>query len=115
MLKYNHLLKGPEHKKKRQLAADGKNYSGGIVYGTPGLVLILEQAGSTTDVNEFLSISRDVGKRAHLVHQLPVVSAKAALVASMLQARGLKELTVADAQELVGGAECFKTHILGLK
>ena len=71
VLRYNHLLFGPEHKKEKAMvdvAKKSKLY-GAIVWGTPGIVLLL--SSTEQDVKLYATDCRDIGKRpTDGIHQI---------------------------------------------
>lgn len=110
VLKYNHLLKGPEHKKEREMVSSGKGFHGAIYYGTPGLVVL---CGGESECNEYLQTCRSIGKRGDLVYSKETPSEDEG-VQILLAANGLCELPVEGIQDLVGGIDTFKREILGI-
>jgi hypothetical protein len=66
VLKFNHLLKGPEHKKEKEMMSCGRHYHGAIYYGTPGLVAL---CGADEIAHEYLQSCRSVGKRGELAFE----------------------------------------------
>ena len=130
VLKYNHLLLGSEHKKEKAMVSLAKKtITGGVCYGTPGLVLLL---GADEDfVSSYLSDCRGIGKKGDLVFHgvncFPDISQSKAdqeadtegskcsredVLGGRRSGGGFLELTTAEVQTCMGGVEVFKQHVL---
>jgi hypothetical protein len=61
---FHHLLAGKSHTKEQEIvgAAKSLGYTGLIVYGTPGVV-VLYRRRDQADEREFLNASRKIGKK----------------------------------------------------
>ena len=118
VLKYNHLLKGPEHKKEKEMvdAAKKSKLQGAILWGTPGIVLVVPPSNEE-DARDYASTCRTIGKRADLTESfLPLEGLDRAGVGGLhQQKRGgkLVELDMAGLRLACGGEELLK-EVLGL-
>eukprot|EP00584_Thalassiosira_punctigera_P007999 CAMPEP_0172540650 /NCGR_PEP_ID=MMETSP1067-20121228/11620_1 /TAXON_ID=265564 ORGANISM="Thalassiosira punctigera, Strain Tpunct2005C2" /NCGR_SAMPLE_ID=MMETSP1067 /ASSEMBLY_ACC=CAM_ASM_000444 /LENGTH=236 /DNA_ID=CAMNT_0013326551 /DNA_START=20 /DNA_END=726 /DNA_ORIENTATION=- len=64
VLRYNHLLLGPEHKKEKAMvdAAKKSKLQGGLLWGTPGIIVVVPPS-TEEDAREYATASKDIGKR----------------------------------------------------
>lgn len=64
VLRYNHLLNGPEHKKEKQMVASAKSskLQGGLLWGTPGIVVVVPPC-TEEDATEYARECRTIGKK----------------------------------------------------
>ena len=71
ILRYNHLLAGSEHKKEKQMVDTAKKMKlqGGILWGTPGIVLLVYPT-TEEDAKEYAKECRTIGKRADGVEEI---------------------------------------------
>ena len=62
-IRFNHLLKGPEHKKEKSMVdiAKKKNLNGAIIWGTPGIVCLLDC--DDDEVMDYMRECKTIGKR----------------------------------------------------
>ena len=119
-LRFNHLLKGPEHKKEKSMVDTAKKQGlqGAIVWGTPGVIIL---TGCTeADAAEYLSACRAIGKRGEML--MPLHLAAEALESQGLgglaqQKRGgkLAELNTAGLRASLGGDETLLKTVLGVQ
>jgi hypothetical protein len=108
ILQFNHLLKGPEHKKEKDMVSAGKSCGlvGGVVYGTPGYVALTGGAESSVDVADYLRDCRSIGKRGEIIHEGKYyygASEEAKLK------KGFTEFLIADLEIAVGGPDAFRS------
>ena len=120
-LRYNHLLKGNEHKKEKSMLSEAKSMKlqGCILWGTPGVVLVVPDS-SEEDAKEFSKICREIGKRADGPHRC-TVSAEA-LDANGVGGLGqrkrggkLKEIDKGALRDICKGDDDVFKFILGIK
>lgn len=64
VLRYNHLLFGPEHKKEKDMVDSAKKFQlqGCLVWGTPGIVILVPPS-TEEDAKDYASECRNIGKR----------------------------------------------------
>lgn len=64
VLRYNHLLFGPEHKKEKEMMDTAKKFQlqGCLVWGTPGIVILVPPS-TEEDAKDYASECRNIGKR----------------------------------------------------
>ena len=81
VLRYNHLLSGPEHKKEKAMvdAAKRAGLQGGLLWGTPGIVVAVPPS-TEEDAREYASDSRDIGKRSDGVERVHLPMAWSACI-----------------------------------
>ena len=106
VLQFNHLLRGNEHKKEKDMLTAGKRNGllGGMVYGTPGYVVIISLANSEGDmeVNDYVRECRSIGKRGEVIYQ-------GAKVINDDKRKGFSEWSLGDIEEQLGGADIFRS------
>lgn len=120
VLRYNHLLSGPEHKKEKAMISVAKkaNLQGGLLWGTPGIVVIVPPS-SEEDAKDYASECRVIGKRAegpNLVWMPMTGIDEAGMGGLAQQKRGdrLQELDTAGLRCACGGNEDLLKEILGV-
>ena len=120
ILRYNHLLSGPEHRKEKAMisAAKKSRLQGGLLFGTPGVVVIVPPS-NLEDAQEYASECRTIGKRPDgpISIWLPQSGLDDAGMGGMAQQkRGgkLKELDTAGLRCGCGGNESLLKEILGV-
>lgn len=120
ILRYNHLLSGPEHKKEKSMMDTAKKskLQGGLVWGTPGIVVLVPPT-SEEDAREYASDCRSIGKRPDGVEEIYLPKdaiEKAGLGGLAQQKRGnkLQELDTAGMRLACGGDEDLLRHVLGV-
>mmetsp|Transcript_74 Transcript_74/g.110 ORF Transcript_74/g.110 Transcript_74/m.110 type:complete len:302 (-) Transcript_74:229-1134(-) len=121
VLRYNHLLEGPEHKKEKAMidAAKKARLQGGLLWGTPGVVVVVPPT-TEDDAKEYASECRTIGKRADGVEEiwLPQVGIdEAGLGGLAQQKRGgkLQELNTVGLRSACGGDEDLLRSVLGVR
>ncbi len=121
VLRYNHLLSGPEHKKEKSMldAAKKARLQGGLLWGTPGVVVVVPPS-TEDDAKEYGSDCRTIGKRPDGVDVISLPSAsieEAGLGGLAQQKRGgkLQELDTAKLRIACGGNEDLLRSVLGLQ
>ncbi len=121
VLRYNHLLSGPEHKKEKSMldAAKKARLQGGLLWGTPGVVVVVPPS-TEDDAKEYGSECRTIGKRPDGVDAilLPIASIEDAGLGGLAQQkRGgkLQELDTAKLRNACGGNEDLLRSVLGLQ
>ena len=120
VLRYNHLLSGPEHKKEKSMidAAKKSKLQGGLLWGTPGIVVVVPPS-TEDDAKEYSSECRTIGKRPDGVEEvwLPKTGIdEAGLGGLAQQKRGgrLQELDTAGLRDACGGDENLLRMVLGV-
>lgn len=121
ILRYNHLLSGPEHKKEKAMvdAAKKSKLQGGLLWGTPGIVVVVPPS-TEEDAKEYASDSRDIGKRPDGVERMHLPQSgleEAGLGGLAQQKRGgkLQNLDTAMLRLACGGDEDLLRSVLGVK
>lgn len=121
VLRYNHLLSGPEHKKEKSMldAAKKARLQGGLLWGTPGVVVVVPPC-TEEDAKEYGSDCRTIGKRPDGVEEiwLPEVGIdEAGLGGLAQQKRGgkLQELDTSGLRIACGSDEDLLRSVLGIK
>jgi len=114
-IRFNHLLKGPEHKKEKAIldAAKKDGLSGAIIWGTPGVILI-SNVDDEEDVQEYMRTCKTIGKRPDgpiVIHVM-----KEALEGAGVGKRGSKlaEIDTAGLRTMLGGDEGLLREALGV-
>lgn len=120
ILRYNHLLSGPEHKKEKAMIATAKKsqLQGGLLWGTPGIVVVVPPS-TEEDAKEYASECRTIGKRAEGPNEiwLPESGLEEAGMGGLAQQkRGgkLQELDTAGLRIGCGGDESLLRQVLGV-
>jgi hypothetical protein len=120
ILKYNHLLSGPEHKKEKAMivAAKKSKLQGGLLWGTPGIVVVVAPS-TEEDAKEYASECRTIGKRAEGPNELWVPQSgldEAGIGGLAQQKRGgkLQELDTVGLRCGCGGDESLLKQVLGV-
>ena len=120
ILRYNHLLSGPEHKKEKSMLDTAKKskLQGGLLWGTPGVVVLVPPS-TEEDGKEYASDCRTIGKRPDGVEgiQLPLAGIEDAGLGGLAQQkRGgkLQELDTAALRLACGGDEDLLRRVLGV-
>ncbi len=120
VLRYNHLLSGPEHKKEKAMMDTAKKgrLQGGLLWGTPGIVVVVPPS-TEDDAKEYSSECRTIGKRPDGVEEiwLPQVGIdEAGLGGLAQQKRGgkLQELDTSGLRAACGGDENLLRRVLGV-
>lgn len=114
-IRFNHLIKGPEHKKEKAMldAAKKENLSGAIIWGTPGVMLIA-YVDDDDDVLDYMRTCKTIGKRP----DGPVVMrvTKEALECAGIGESGgkLAAIDTAGLRVLLGGNEDLLREVLGV-
>ncbi|KAL9189667.1 hypothetical protein ACHAXT_009342 [Thalassiosira profunda] len=121
VLRFNHLLSGPEHKKEKAMmdAAKKMKLQGGLLWGTPGIVVVVPPS-TEEDAREFVSESRDIGKRPDGVEAMHFPERgveEAGLGGLAQQKRGgkLQSLDTAMLRTACGGDEDLLRSVLGVR
>jgi len=121
VLRYNHLLSGPEHKKEKAMLSDAKKskLQGGLLWGTPGIVVIVPPS-TEEDAREYASECRTTGKRADGVEEIWLPQSgidEAGLGGMAQQKRGgkLQELDTVGLRVVCGGDEDLLRLVLGVR
>lgn len=122
VIRYNHLLEGPEHKKEKAMvdAAKKMKLQGGLLWGTPGIVVVVPPS-TAEDAREYASDCRDIGKRpdgnGEVVYLDPSDLEKAGLGGLAQQKRGgkLQSMDTATLRSACGGDEDLLRIVLGVK
>ena len=121
ILRYNHLLQGPEHKKEKNMVDTAKKsrLQGGIYWGTPGLVILVPPS-TIDDAKEYASDCRDIGKRSDVVESMYLPKnglEEAGLGGLAQQKRGgkLKDMDSSILRLACGGEEDLVRSVLGVK
>jgi len=119
VLRFNHLLKGAEHKKEKAMmdAAKKGRRQGAVLWGTPGVVLLTDCGGA--DAQEYGQECRALGKKPDGPAQFlfPAEGLEAAGVGGLAQQkRGgrLAELDTAGLRVAAGGDEALLKQVLGI-
>jgi len=120
ILRYNHLLSGPEHKKEKNMmdCAKKSKLQGGLLWGTPGIVVVVP--GSTEiDAKEYASDCRAIGKRADGVEQVwlqceSLVAAGLGGLAQQKRGGRLLDMTTSVLREACGNDEDLLRRVLGV-
>lgn len=107
ILQFNHLLKGSEHKKEREIFLAGKSsgISGGMIYGTPGYVIAVVIDGGDDVVGTYLRKCRSIGKRGEIIHEGKCFDQ----IDGSKRKEGFVEMTIEDIEKAVGGSDTFRT------
>ncbi|CAJ1953950.1 unnamed protein product [Cylindrotheca closterium] len=120
LLRYNHLLSGPEHKKEKAMIAAAKKFQlqGGLLWGTPGLVVVVPPS-TEEDAKEYASECRTIGKRADGPNEVWLPQSgldEAGMGGLAQQKRGgkLQELDTAGLRIGCGGNESLLKQLLGV-
>jgi len=120
ILRYNHLLAGPEHKKEKSMlsAAKKSKLQGGLLWGTPGVVVIVPPS-TQDDSKDYALECRTIGKRPDGVDEiwLPLVGIEEAGLGGLAQQkRGgkMQELDTAALRKTCGDDEDLLRTVLGL-
>lgn len=120
VLRYNHLLSGPEHKKEKSMVDTAKKLKlqGGLLWGTPGVVVVVPPS-TEEDAKEYGSDCRTIGKRPDGVEGLWLPQSgveEAGLWGLAQQKRGgkLQELDTAGMRIVCGGDEDLLRLVLGV-
>jgi hypothetical protein len=115
--RYNHLLKGPEHKKERAMvqAAKKDGLQGAVLYGTPGLVLLINC--DKDDVQSYMLRCKTIGKHPDLpvVFCTPPEALQAAGLAQRKCGGKLAEIDIPSLRLLLGGDETKVKEALGVR
>jgi hypothetical protein len=120
VLRYNHLLSGSEHKKEKQMidVAKKSRLQGGILWGTPGIVVIVPES-TEEDAKEYASECRAIGKRADGVEifwfskdEIDAVGMGG--IAQKKRGNKLLELTTSSLRIVCGGVEEVLRQVLGV-
>jgi len=121
ILRYNHLLSGPEHKKEKAMMDNAKKskLQGGMLWGTPGIVVVVPPS-TEEDAKEYAVDSRGIGKRpdgVECMHFPEDGLEKAGLGGLAQQKRGgkLKDLDTATLRMACGGDEDLLRSVLGVR
>mmetsp|Transcript_44 Transcript_44/g.90 ORF Transcript_44/g.90 Transcript_44/m.90 type:complete len:278 (+) Transcript_44:124-957(+) len=121
ILRYNHLLSGPEHKKEKAMVDTAKKskLQGGLLWGTPGIVVVVPPS-TEEDAKEYASDSRDIGKRpdgVEAMHLSERALEEAGLGGLAQQKRGgkLQNMDTALLRTACGGDEDLLRSVLGVK
>ena len=107
IVQFNHLLKGSEHKKEKDMFSAGKSSGliGGMAYGTPGYVVAIAADDGDDIVGSYLRECRSIGKRGEIIHEgkyFPPIN-------NSTRKEGFFEITIEDVEKAVGGADNFRT------
>lgn len=120
ILKYNHLLSGPEHKKEKAMlvAAKKSKLQGALLWGTPGIVIVVPPS-IEEDAKEYASECRTIGKRAEGPNELWLPQSgldEAGMGGLAQQKRGgkIQELDIAGLRCGCGGDESLLKQVLGV-
>ena len=120
VLRYNHLLSGPEHKKEKSMLDTAKKsiLQGGLLWGTPGIVVVVPPS-TEDDAKEYGSDCRTIGKRPDGVEEIWLSELgieEAGLGGFAQQKRGgkLQELDTAGLRTACGGDEDLLRWVLGV-
>ena len=120
VLRYNHLLSGPEHKKEKSMldAAKKARLQGGLLWGTPGVVVVVPPS-TENDAKEYGVECRNIGKRPDGVEEiwLPQTGLNDAGLGGLAQQkRGgkLQEMITATLRTACGGDEDLLRMVLGI-
>lgn len=121
ILRYNHLLSGPEHKKEKAMvdAAKKTKLLGGLLWGTPGIVVVVPPS-TEDDAKEYSVESREIGKRPDGVESMHFPESgleEAGLGGLAQQKRGgkLQNMDTATLRTACGGDETLLRSVLGVK
>ena len=121
VLRFNHLLQGPEHKKEKSMvdAARKSKLQGGILWGTPGIVVVVPPS-TEEDARDYSSDCRDIGKRADGVETmfLPKIGLEEAGLGGLAQQkRGgkIKDMDTATLRTACGGDESLLKQVLDVR
>eukprot|EP00978_Attheya_sp_CCMP212_P032033 scaffold123288_cov50-Attheya_sp.AAC.2 len=121
IIRYNHLLSGPEHKKEKSMidAAKKSKLQGGLRWGTPGVVIVVPPS-TEEDAKEYGSECRTIGKRPSGVEevQLPQTGIEEAGLGGLAQQkRGgkLQDLDTAGLRISCGGDDNLLRTVLGVQ
>ena len=114
VLRYNHLLQGAEHKKEKNMVdcAKKSGLKGGILWGTPGIVVIVPPSNEE-DAKEYANSCRTLGKRPDGVEavRFPKVGV---LHLTGMDHKKLLDLTVPMLRQIAGDDETLLKHVLGV-
>lgn len=120
VLRYNHLLKGAEHKKEKSMLAAAKKskLQGGLLWGTPGVVVVVPPS-TQEDSKDYALDCRTIGKRPDGIDEiwLPITGVEEAGLGGLAQQkRGgkLQELDTAALRTVCGEDEDLLRMVLGL-
>ncbi|KAL7552545.1 hypothetical protein ACHAWF_015787, partial [Thalassiosira exigua] len=121
VLRYNHLLSGPEHKKEKAMldAAKKSKLQGGLLWGTPGVVVVVPPS-TEEDAREYAAETREIGKRPDGVESLHLPEKgleEAGLGGLAQQKRGgkLQSMDTATLRIACGGDEPLLRTVLGVR
>lgn len=120
VLRYNHLVSGPEHKKEKSMLDSAKKakLQGGLLWGTPGIVIVVAPS-TEEDAKEYGLDCRTIGKRPDGVEKMWLPQSgieEAGLAGLAQQKRGgkLLELDTAGMRTACGGDEDLLRSVLGI-
>lgn len=121
VLRFNHLLQGPEHKKEKSMVdvARKSKLQGGLLWGTPGIVVIVSPS-TEEDARDYSSDCRDIGKRADGVEAIFLPERgleQAGLGGLAQQKRGgkIKDMDTATLRTACGGDESLLKQVLNVR
>ena len=121
VLRFNHLLSGPEHKKEKAMldVAKKMKLQGGLLWGTPGIVVVVPPS-TEEDAKDYASECRTIGKRADGVEEMWLPQSgtdEAGLGGLAQQKRGgkLQDLDTAALRLGCGGDEDLLRFVLGIQ
>jgi hypothetical protein len=119
-IRYNHLFKGPEHKKEKAMVDTAKKdgLQGAVLYGTPGIVLLINY--DENDVQDYMSACKTIGKRPDppvVLRTHPEALEVAGVGGLAQQKRGgkLAEIDIRGLRIMLGGDEAKLKEALGVK
>ena len=121
VLRFNHLLSGPEHKKEKAMldVAKKTKLQGGLLWGTPGIVVVVPPS-MEEDAKDYASECRTIGKRADGVEEFLLPQSgidEAGLGGLAQQKRGgrLQDLDTVALRLACGGDEDLLRFVLGVQ
>ena len=117
VLRYNHLLQGAEHKKEKNMVDCAKKdrLKGGILWGTPGIVVIVPPSNEE-DAKEYASSCRTLGKRPDGVEAVHFskVGWERIWNSTGTEQKKLLDLTIPLLRTLAGDDETLLKNVLGV-
>jgi hypothetical protein len=121
VLRFNHILSGPEHKKEKAMldVAKKMKLQGGLLWGTPGIVVVVPPS-TEEEAKDYASECRTIGKRADGVEEMWLPQSgidEAGLGGLAQQKRGGKfqDLDTAALRLGCGGDEDLLRFVLGIQ
>ena len=114
VLRYNHLLFGPEHKKEKEMVDTAKKFQlhGCLVWGTPGIVILVPPS-TEEDTKEYASECRQIGKRPSGIEEIFV---KKEVIETLSIGQGkFQDIDISVLKSACNGHDDLLRSILGVR